>query len=136
MPIKGFRRLGASAAFPARPAACRPVVLAALLQATSCLPPLLPRLCPGMVQPPWRQEPDFGQALERAGHALVTVTLGELDGGRRSAFLLVFGGRRGNTLFADVLAFDVARREWSVWCERWPSAPRRCGEGWPALPLL
>lgn len=77
-----------------------------------------------MVQPPWRQEPDFGQALERAGHALATVTLGELDGGRRSAFLLVFGGRRGNTLFADVLAFDVARREWSVWCERWPSAPR------------
>ncbi|KAL4445898.1 hypothetical protein ABPG77_009097 [Micractinium sp. CCAP 211/92] len=75
-----------------------------------------------MVQPPWRQEPDFGQALERAGHALATVTLG--DGGRRSAFLLVFGGRRGNTLFADVLAHDVARREWSAWCERWPSAPR------------
>ncbi len=87
-----------------------------------------------MVQPPWRQEPDFGQALERAGHALATVTLG--DGGRRSTFLLVFGGRRGNTLFADVLAYDVARREWSTWCERWPSAPRRCDAGRSAALLL
>ncbi|KAL4425699.1 hypothetical protein ABPG75_009715 [Micractinium tetrahymenae] len=77
-----------------------------------------------MVQPPWRQETCFGQALERAGHAMATVTIDGLGSGGRSAFLLVFGGRRGNTLFSDVLAFDVARHEWSVWCERWPSAPR------------
>lgn len=79
-----------------------------------------------MVQPGvWREEASFAQALERAGHAVVTVTLGELGGGRRSAYLLLFGGRCGGELFSDVLAYDVARREWSVWCERWPYAPRR-----------
>ncbi|PSC75591.1 kelch domain-containing isoform A [Micractinium conductrix] len=86
----------------------------------------LPR-CPGCgdVPGPWREEACPSQHLERAGHAVATVTLGELGGGRREAYVLVFGGRRGNTIFSDVLAFSVLRREWSVWCEKWPDASPR-----------
>lgn len=79
-----------------------------------------------MVQPGvWREEAGFAQALERAGHAAATVTVTALDGARSDAFVLLFGGRRGDNIFSDVLAYDVARREWSEWCERWPCAPPR-----------
>ena len=69
---------------------------------------------PGMVQScTWRQEAAC-DALQRAGHAACAW----------QGHLLVFGGRSGAAFFADLLAYS-ATRQWTVWCDKWPAAPRR-----------
>jgi hypothetical protein len=62
----------------------------------------------------WRQETAC-DALQRAGHAACAW----------QGHLLVFGGRSGAAFFADLLAYSTATRQWTVWCDKWPAAPRR-----------
>lgn len=71
-----------------------------------------------MVSCQWQEEAAC-DTLDRAG--LAACAAGDQ--------LLVFGGRAGAKLWADVLAYDTVARRWTVACDKWPYEPRRWA-GW------